>query len=96
VIDVAGDAVHHTADRDADPQRTTAMPAAQVAAGTAGQRRQRLGLPTARGGGFDGVEGPTEQVGGHDARGARADVDAEGEERLGGGGSAAGAVEPRR
>ena len=58
------------------------MPAAQVAAGAAGQRGQRLGLPTARGGGLDGVEGPAEQVGGHDARGARADMDAQGEERL--------------
>ena len=48
VIDVAGDAVDDAADRDADPQRTTAMPAAQVAAGAVGQRSQRLGLRTAR------------------------------------------------
>ena len=82
MVDVAGDAVDHTADRDADPQRAAAMPAAQVAAGAAGQRGQRGGLASARCRGLDRVERAAEQVGGDDAGGPGADVDAERQERL--------------
>ena len=82
VVEVARGAVDDAAGGDADPQRAAAVPAAQVAAGAAGERRQRGGLGTARRRGLDDVERAPEQVGGHDAGGAGADVDAQRQERL--------------
>ena len=65
-----------------DPQRPATMPAAEVAAGAVGQRRQGRGLRTARSRRLDRIEGPAEQVAGHDAGCAGADVQAEGQVRL--------------
>ena len=58
------------------------MPTTQIAAGTGGQRRQRGGLRTPRCRRLDHIERAAEQVGGHDAGGARADVDAQCQIRL--------------
>ena len=82
VVEVSGRAVDDAAGGHADPQRAAAVPAAQVAAGAAGQRRERGLLGAARRRRLDDVERAAEQVGGHDAGGARADVDAEREERF--------------
>ena len=82
VVEVPGGAVDDAARGDADPQRPAPVPAAQVAAGAAGERGERRVLRTARRRRLDDVEGAAEQVGRHDAGGAGADVDAEGQERL--------------
>ena len=82
MVDVSGGAVDDAARGHADPQRPATVPATQVAARAAGQRRQRRVLRAARRRRLDHVERAAEQVGRHDAGGAGADVDAEGEERL--------------
>ena len=82
VVDVPGGAVDHAAGGDADPQRAAPVPAAQVAARAAGQRGQRRPLGAARRRRLDRVERAAEQVGGHDAGGAGADVDAQRQERF--------------
>ncbi len=58
------------------------MPTPQVATGAVGQRGQRGTLGCTRRRGFDGVEGAAEQVGGHDAGGPGADMDAQRQKRL--------------
>ena len=82
VVEVSGGGVDDAAGGDADPQRLAAVPAAQVAARAVGQRRQRGVLRALRGRRLHHVERAAEQVGGHDAGGTRADVDAKGQERL--------------
>ena len=82
VIEIPGRAVDDPAHRHAHPQGTTPVPTAQVARRAARQGRQRRVLAAARRRRLDHVERPTEEVGGHDAGGAGADVDAEGEERF--------------
>ena len=82
MVEVSGGAVDDAARGHAHPQRAAAVPAAQIAAGAACQRGQRRGLRAARGRRLHRVQRAAEQVGGHDAGGARADVDAERQERL--------------
>ena len=82
VVDMAAGGVDRATDRDADPQRPPTMPTPQVATGAVGQRGQRGPLRGARRRGLDGVQGAAEQVGGHDAGGPGADVDAQRQERL--------------
>ena len=53
------------------------MPASQVTAGALGQRRQRGSAGTQWRWGFDRVERAAEQIGGHDAGGPRADMNAQ-------------------
>ena len=82
VVNLTRGAVHRAADSHPNPQRPAAMPTAQVAVGAISQCGQRRCLWTAGGGCLDGVESAPEQVGGHDAGGPGADVDAEGQEGL--------------
>jgi len=82
VVHLAGGAVDGATDGNPDPQRPPPMPTPQVAACAVGQRHERGPGRVARRRGLDGVEGAAEQVGGHDAGGARTDVDAQRHERL--------------
>jgi hypothetical protein len=82
VVEVAGGAVDDAAGGDPHPQRAATVPAAQVAAGAAGQRRQRGGLRAPWRRRLNRVECAPEEVGRHDAGGAGTDVDSERQERL--------------
>ena len=79
---MAGGAVDGATDRHPDPQWLAPVPPPQVPVRAVGQRRQRRPCGAARGRGLDRVQRAAEQVGGHDAGGPCADVDAQRHERF--------------
>jgi hypothetical protein len=77
MVEIARRTVDDTTRGHAHPQRAAAVPTAQIASGTGRQGCQRRGLRTPRCRCLDDVERAAEQIGGHDAGRARADVQAQ-------------------